>query len=169
MIHYAGIGSRDTPQEVLTIMEKLAKAFASQGFVLRSGAAEGADTAFEIGCDQANGKKEIFLPWKGFNDSKSDLFYENLSHMAEEIAFRNHPNLYRCTYGVIKMMTRNTCQILGQDCKTLSKFVVCYTVDGEFSGGTGQALRVAKAYNIPIFNLYFKENLEKLKIFVKEI
>ena len=170
MIYYAGLGSRQTPEDVLKIMEQLGQIFAKKNFILRSGAAEGADSAFEKGCDKANGQKEIYLPWKGFNDSKSDLFYENLPRNAEEIAFQYHPNLYKCTFGVIKMMTRNTCQVLGKDCKTKSNFVVCYCpVDsnGNETGGTSQALRIAKAKKIPIFNLFYKEQLNELKEYIK--
>jgi hypothetical protein len=169
MVTYAGIGSRQTPEKVLTVMEKLGVAFANKGFVLRSGGVDGADKSFEIGCDKVNGQKEIYLPWKNFNNSESELFFENLPKEAVDLAFKYHPNLHNCTYGVIKMMTRNICQILGKDCNTPSNFVVCYTADGEAAGGTGQALRAATDHNIPIFNLYFAENLEKLKIFVKDI
>ena len=55
MIRYSGIGSRETPDNVLVVMEKLGAAFAKKGFVLRSGGADGADSAFERGCDSANG------------------------------------------------------------------------------------------------------------------
>jgi hypothetical protein len=170
MIYYAGIGSRETPENVLKIMEQLGKIFAKKNFILRSGAAEGADRAFEKGCDEAKGQKEIYLPWKNFNGSESDLFYENLPAAAEEIAFKYHPNLYKCTYGVIKMMTRNSCQILGKDCHTKCNFVVCYCAidsNGNETGGTSQALRIARDKNIPIFNLFYKEELNKLKEYIK--
>ena len=37
-----------------------------------------------------------------------------------------------------------------------SNFVVCYTPDGKASGGTGQAIRIAEYYNIPIYNLFYE-------------
>lgn len=37
-----------------------------------------------------------------------------------------------------------------------SSFVVCWTSDGKDSGGTGQALRIARDRNIPVYNLYNK-------------
>lgn len=169
MTYYAGIGSRKTPEEVLQIMEKLGFVLAKKGLILRSGAAEGADSAFENGCDKAKGKKEIYLPWKNFNNSISDLYFENLPEEATDIAFKYHPNLHRCTYGIIKMMAINSCQVLGKDCNTPSDFVVCYCEkdeNGEYQGGTAQALRIAEDKNIPIFNLFFKDDLEKLKKFV---
>ena len=44
----------------------------------------------------------------------------------------------------------------------LSSFVVCWTPNGELSGGTAQAMRVAMKLNIPIFNLGNREDLEKI-------
>ena len=71
---YAGIGSRETPIAVLGVLEALATVLARAGFVLRSGAALGADAAFEAGADRAGGVKEIYLPWKGFNGNQSERF-----------------------------------------------------------------------------------------------
>lgn len=64
---YTGVGSRETPRDVQAVMYKFAQKMALHGAVLRSGGADGADTAFELGCDKQQGKKEIYLPWQGFN------------------------------------------------------------------------------------------------------
>ena len=56
-MHYAGIGSRKTPDDVLAFMQRIAQWLAKRNYILRSGAAQGADTAFENG---AGMKKEIF-------------------------------------------------------------------------------------------------------------
>lgn len=74
MICYAGIGSRETPKSILEFFEYLGELLAKKGFTLRSGAAKGADSAFEKGCDRVSGLKEIFLPWRGFEGSKSDKY-----------------------------------------------------------------------------------------------
>jgi hypothetical protein len=71
---YAGIGSRKTPNNVINVMVSIGKYMASLGYVLRSGAAAGADAAFERGCDTVGGAKDIFLPLKGFNGSQSSLY-----------------------------------------------------------------------------------------------
>ena len=47
MKYYTGIGSRETPKDIMQLMSKLAYKLASEGYILRSGAAQGADTAFE--------------------------------------------------------------------------------------------------------------------------
>jgi predicted Rossmann fold nucleotide-binding protein DprA/Smf involved in DNA uptake len=59
-IFYAGIGARETPDDVLHLMYLLGRKLATDGYVLRSGHADGADLAFEKGCDSVNGRKEIF-------------------------------------------------------------------------------------------------------------
>lgn len=64
---YTGVGSRETPNDVMKVMYKFAQKMALHGAVLRSGGADGADTAFEWGCDKKQGMKEIYLPWNGFN------------------------------------------------------------------------------------------------------
>ena len=174
MIYYAGIGSRkNVPEDVLNIIEKLGYALAKKGFCLRSGHAENCDQKFEAGCDRAGGQKEIYIPWKGFNGSTSNLYQH--SPLAEEKAFEYHPNLYAQKDTVVKLMARNTHQVLGPDCikKTASKFIVCYcpVKNGVPQGGTAQALRIAsdKKYNIPIFNLFFKEKLDELKEYINGI
>ena len=68
-MYYAGVGSRETPQDVLKIMWKIGKHLADKGYTLRSGGARGADAAFENGCDSVMGSKEIFYA----NNNKGTL------------------------------------------------------------------------------------------------
>ena len=72
---YTGIGSRETPLEYIQLFIRIAEYLASVGYTLRSGGANGADLAFEIGCDNKQGKKEIYIPWYSFNNSDSMLFH----------------------------------------------------------------------------------------------
>ena len=51
-----------------------------------------------------------------------------------------------------KLHARNVCQVLGRDLKTPSRCVLCWTRSASGSGGTGQAIRVANAYKIPVFD-----------------
>lgn len=166
--YYAGIGSRETPIEILTFFTKLAKYLAKQGYILRSGGAEGSDLAFEIGCNNVNGQKEIFLPWKGFNNSNSSLILNNPK--AFEIAEKYHPYWHNLKEGARKLQARNSHQVLGWDLNTPSKFIICWTKNGKGSGGTGQAIRIAKAYDIPIFDAgaypYVETIKKELKLFL---
>ena len=72
--HYAGIGARETPSIICSCMSQLANWLAEENWILRSGGANGADTAFELGCDIVQGSKEIFLPEQGYNGNTSDFY-----------------------------------------------------------------------------------------------
>lgn len=158
---YTGIGSRETPQEYLDMFERMGIWLGLRGGILRSGGANGADSAFERGVDRLKevhpelSKKEIYLPWKGFNNNNSPLY--TIDHNAIVIAQNIHPNWDKLSSSVKKLMARNTYQIIGLD-NTLSDFVVCYTPNGDKIGGTSQAIRLAEQYDIPIFNAGKYEN-----------
>ncbi len=59
-IFYTGVGNRDTPHEYLEKMTVLASLLEKEGCILRSGGAEGADTAFENGVRSLYNKEIIF-------------------------------------------------------------------------------------------------------------
>jgi len=68
--YYTGVGSRSLPSSTLELIEKIAVVMARKGYTLRSGAADGADKAFQKGaCSVAPHKTEIWLPWRGFNNT----------------------------------------------------------------------------------------------------
>lgn len=149
---YTGIGSRQTPQAVQEIMRLYAIERANEGYILRSGAATGADTAFEIGCDAVNGGKNIFLPWKGFSGSQSKLFH--ISSHAYEMASNYHPAWNKCSDAVKKLHARNCYQVLGEDLNTPSDHLICWTPNGKIVGGTATAIKIALDWNIEVVNLY---------------
>lgn len=154
---YAGIGSRQTPPDILGIMTKLGHLYALDGWILRSGHATGADTCFEYGCIKGTGAKEIFLPWDGYNGAyHSDTdngYYVINDSVAMQVAAEFHPAWNRCSPGAKKLHARNMQILLGADLQTPVHAIVCWTPGAEITGGTGQALRVAEKYNIPVFNL----------------
>ena len=144
--HYAGVGSRQTPQHMLHYFTRLAVTLEFAGYVLRSGGAPGADTAFECGAN----KKQVFLPWRGFNDNTSPL--HSPPTVAFDIASQFHPAWGSLSPTVRKFMARNAQQVLGPNCDDPSKFVVCWTIGANGKGGTGQAIRIALEYDIPVFD-----------------
>lgn len=157
--YYAGIGSRETPTNICNYMTKIAKILAKKGYVLRSGGAAGADSAFERG---AGSLKEIWLPAKGFNKNASTL---TPSPEAFVMAKKYHPAWGSCNDFARKLHARNCHQIMGSDLKTPVDFVICWTKGGKGQGGTGQALRTAKGEgkgNIPVYDLGDPETLKKM-------
>lgn len=172
--YYAGIGSRQTPPNVLLKMQDLGVKLGRMGYVLRSGGADGADTAFEEGCDKYGCAKEIWLPWVGFNNRQSVVpFTPTPAHF--EQASKVHPAWQYLKPPVQKLHARNSGQILGKDCNTPSEFVVCWTPDGcehadqrsSKTGGTGQAIALASKHNIPVINLAKPDWKDRLELLLK--
>jgi len=162
--YYTGVGSRLTPRHILHKMELFGTAAAKKGYTLRSGGADGADTAFEIGANLANcwginGKREIYLPWIAFNNRVNDddivlvdidfRLKDQASNMVDEI----HPAFWNLGVGGRSLHMRNCFQVLGQDLKTPSEFVICWTKNAKLVGGTATAIRLALKHKIKVYNL----------------
>lgn len=154
---YAGIGSRKTPQNVCDFMTRLAISLEKMGYVLHSGGADGADTAFARKIKSEN--KKIYYAVRGEESPE-----------AQKIALDFHPNPYALqqhkNQRALYLMARNSFQIMGDDLKTPVDFVICWTDDGcqshetrtKDTGGTGQAIELASRHNIPVYNLKKYEN-----------
>ena len=163
---YAGIGSRQTPAYVIDDMVHIGK-LAAGGWILRSGAAQGADAAFEKGCDLQHGEKEIYLPWYNFNDHPSLL--TSPSDEALQLASNIHPAYKSLPDPVKRLLARNMHQILGKDLNTPVRCVICWTPNGQLnkkqytrqSGGTGSAIALASDWDIPVFNLFYPKHFNE--------
>jgi hypothetical protein len=150
MMYYTGIGSRSTPEDILKDMTNIATNLELSGFTLRSGGANGADSAFEAGVSDPR-NADIYLPWSGFNRNTSALF--DITQEALDMAKAFHPAWDRCSPAARKFHARNCYQVLGRYLDQPSDFVLCWTPGGAWTGGTAQALRIAYAHKIPIFNM----------------
>jgi hypothetical protein len=169
---YAGIGSRETPEDICELMFRLATDLSFLGYTLRSGGAGGADEAFEMGARSAKGKMEIYLPWKNFRGITDGILVDD-DYEAQIIAEMHHPAWKFLGRGAKKLMTRNTFQALSlKEDVANSAFVLCWTADGaetkttRETGGTGQCIRIAIAHNIPVFNLKNEDALERFNSFL---
>jgi len=137
--YYAGIGSRLTPAFIQNLMSELARMLEEKEWILRSGGAQGADTAFFKGIE---------------NHLNTDIWRpEDATEEAIELTSKYHPTWDRCNDYAKKLHGRNAHIILGKDLKTPVECVICWTKNGQASGGTGQGIRIAQAHSIPVFNL----------------
>jgi hypothetical protein len=171
-LFYTGCGSRQTPQEILGLMTELASKLEEGGWTLRSGHAEGADWAFETGVRK---RAEIYLPWPSFN---ADLELPDRGRIppkrtepqpeAYAIAAEFHPVWNALTRGAKALHARNVHQILGNDVTdpVLSEFVVGWTLHGRGRGGTGQAFRMARHFEIPTFDLARIVDAHRLRTYI---
>jgi hypothetical protein len=148
---YTGIGSRETPPDVLATIHAYAGSLARLGWILRSGGAEGADTAFEQGARAVGGECEIFLPWEGFDGHYSQ--YCSPPKDAYLLAQYVHPRWDALTEAAMKLHARNAQQIMGVALDAPTNFVLCWTPGGKTQGGTATGIKLAQAYGIPVFNM----------------
>lgn len=165
--YYAGIGSRETPPDIFKLMTEIASILEVNNFILRSGAATGADTAFESGISDFK-NMNLFLPKPVFNDHNwydKGCIYINDTHPNYQAAYDSiiiHPAGFKLSLGPRNMMIRNYFQVIGINNEPISSFVICWTPDGadgttlltsRETGGTGQCIRLAAVHNIPVYNL----------------
>jgi hypothetical protein len=123
---YAGIGARKPPEKILHKCIAIAELLAEKGYILRSGGADGCDTAFETGHGKHD--KQIFLPWKNFNHNKSPLYLgKEIPQKLADIAKEIYPHWDYVKDPVKRMHARNVQQILGEHANDPSDFVICYT------------------------------------------
>ncbi len=163
---YTGIGARVLASGLQIEFIKIGRHLAQAGLVLRSGGAEGADWAFEAGCDDGSGRKEISLPWKGFNHNRSTLILSNpIPDNIASIARNIYPHWDYVTEPVRRLHARNVTQILGWDLNDPSAFVVCYTErpynDPKAVGGTLFGIKLAEANDIPVYNFFVRGDRER--------
>jgi len=146
---YSGIGSRKTPSDVLELMIGIARKLDLLGYVLRTGDASGADESFR----NATSNKEVFCAMDATPE-------------AMDFTSKFHPHWKNLKEYNRKLHGRNAQIILGMDLELPSDFVICWTPDGSFSGGTGQGLRICNFLNIPIFNLALEASRIRLETFL---
>ena len=159
-VHYAGVGSRDTPEPVMRLMRELAAMMAEAGRILRSGGAIGADTAFYEGVQEAGGPREIFLA-KARSGIKGSILHVSDVQRRMALAFHPAPDAIRPVAGDprdrrhshLALMARNGNQVFGTDFTMPSDLVLCWTEGGKGCGGTGQAIRLARSAGIPVLDL----------------
>ena len=159
---YAGVGSRQTPPEVLAVMTKASTWLESLGYTLNTGKTfggkeEGADKAFSDGTN----KKNLFGP-EEYGVGKT------VQAVVDEI----HPSSGALKDGARKLMARNTHQVFGENLDTPVDFVLYYADKDPSNpirpkGGTGQAVEMANRKGIPTINMkdsdWRKQLLEVVK------
>lgn len=181
---YAGVGSRETPEEILELMRRISVALYAQGFALSSGDAEGADTAFYEGAllsphFHTLGAR-IYLAWNGvrnrYHDPKNYFFdaskfatWETANSLASEI----HPAWDKCGRGARAMHSRNVYQVMGHTLTDPISSLIYWAKpvgkDEKVSGGTNQALQTSIKFGIKNrINLYTDEGMERATKFLDQ-
>jgi hypothetical protein len=181
---FAGVGSRETPEEILALMRRISVALYAQGYALSSGDAEGADTAFYEGAIVSPHYHvlgaRIYLAWDGvrgrhhdpknyFYDASKFPTWETANSLASEI----HPAWDHCKRGARAMHSRNIYQVMGH-CLTDPISSLLYWArpvgkDEKVSGGTNQALQTSIKFGIKNrINLYTDEGMARATKFLDQ-
>jgi hypothetical protein len=182
---YTGAGSRETPRPVGATITALAGALAQCGYTVRVGGARGADIDFETGATAQHEELynvELYLPWPGFCEREAREARlprprpgrTEPSAAAYDLAARHHPRWSTLPPKHRALHARNGHELLGADLDAPSRFLVCWTADGADADrpptprtrGTGQAIRIAIAYHVPVFNLARPETYDRIQRFL---
>ena len=189
---YSIVGSRETPDEMLTRLRTSAKILCDLGYRGRSGLAPGVDLAGYEGAQLSDRFEEVgfdnFLPNKWLfkkpefggwvpDPSKNIYDVQTFSNyeQATQIAYDARGGFHGLGRGGIELHCRNPYQVLGKDLDKPSRFVLCYAIPigaktledkTRVKGGTNTAVQVAHLYNVPIINLWWSQNVERIDRFI---
>lgn len=185
---YAGVGSRETPEEILALMYRLSQALYAQGYALSSGDAEGADTAFYEGAVSSPHYHQlgarIYLAWNGvgkegkkrYHDPKN-YFYDASQfptwETATSIALEARGSWEGLGRGGIAMHTRNVFQIMGADLTSPVSSIIYWGKPvgktEKVKGGTNTALQLAIKCGVKNrINLNTDEGMERATKFLDQ-
>jgi hypothetical protein len=175
---YTGIGSPNTPADVLVLMERTARALSASGWTLRTRDQRGADKAFLNGCHAGqldHPRVEIYFPDPHGAHLQPTL--ERPTPAAFEIAMRYHSRWASIDRTSQARHARSVHEVLGCDCRRedAARMIVCWTPDGSLdgqsraAGWTGMALRVAAGEppGCEVFNLARQEHRDRIERFAR--
>lgn len=151
MNFYAGVGSRKTPKEKCEMMTRISSWLETQGLILRSGGASGADKAFEDGV-RSEHMKEIYRA-------------TDCQNWARMLASEYNPAFWTLKPYVQNLIGRNMQIILGKDGDSPVQFVLCWA-KSETSGGTSYGIKCALDNGIEVYNLY---HIKRKRFLYKEL
>lgn len=163
--YFSGIGSRECPKSIGNEMTILASQLEEMGYWLLSGCANGADSFFQ---DGIKNNAQILLPWKDFNIEQQlkhpthEYLLNDDDEEADKMVDQFHAAPQNLNEKTRKFHKRNIRQVLPIDNKP-SEFVIYWTPNGNWQGGTKTALECAKFNEIPTFSMYHFTRQEILK------
>lgn len=159
---YVGAANKDTPSDVQAKFKLIAAELASHDYTVRTGAMHEVDEIFE----NVDGKKELHLPWRDFNNKESKLTFN--SPLALYVAKLFQPNFDTMKPFLQAFLAKNARLILGKDLKSRAMFVITWSEDGaetiiektSKTGNVGHLIAIANAMKVPVFN-FGKPDAEK--------
>ena len=170
----ACIWARDTPEDVLQIMEELWSLLVLNDFEIASWNAVWADEYFAKGWNKVDSSKvTLYVPWYNLNkhlvvEWNKVIDYNSIitNDKREEIDWylsQVHRNWSKVKDYVRLLHRRNYWIIENSLC------VICYTVDWTDRGGTWIWIRLAKLFWIPVFNLFYESEKDSFLQYINNL
>lgn len=161
------IGSREAPERIASVAIKIGRALSDRGVFAYSGGAPGMDSNFLF--DYAPERRRIILPENGFNGLYSNgrdiIDYNEFdTHKAADEARKVAAHFDDQSEWTQRRYARNAMQILTEKLDTPTDFVLFWAVEKEgcVKGGTAIAVRLARLYGVPSFNLWRSNVLDEV-------
>lgn len=172
---FAGVGSRDTPEEVCKTMQRIAVVFYALGYGLSSGDARGADRAFWEGAILSPYYRKmgarIYLcdEWvRGRKADPKNYFYNAQRfptfERAKELALEARGSWNGLNEWGINLHSRNAMQIYGATLNDVVEYMIYWAIpvgkSEKVRGGTNTTLQIAKKAKVEYrINLYTPEGI----------
>lgn len=158
---FAGIGTREATAEEQNLLSDAALMLCrTHGGWCYSGNAPGSDIACMVGAGRWT---TAWLPWDRFNYGDyhaekecGDVVIAGDGPNGRKIASETHPAWGRLRDSVRRLIVRDVYQVIGDKTHPKVSFVLCCATPkgpDDVQGGTGQAVRVANRFNIPVVNV----------------
>lgn len=165
--YFTGVGARyGVPQSVYERVDRIGRYLIGIGYKCRTGDAVGMDAAWR---HISQPDCEFYAPKTRSNPLPgARIIVDERYRLAKQITRQHHPYFHNLNDFDAELQIRNVFEVLGEDVNDPSEFLICWTKDGsekktsKETGGTGQAIRLAIAYNVPVFNLYHSDAEERL-------
>ena len=165
----AMVGTRrfgSLPPAVQRAYLRIATEVGRAGGIVRTGAAVGADQAGAEAALKAGGRVALVLPWASYEltwrrriksaypGRVAEIIYTPTQHAAWADSVRQlHPAADKLSRGVFALHARNYGIVVGEKRRADIVVAVPLSTEPGKEGGTGQAIRVARAFGIRVINL----------------
>jgi len=122
---YAVASNKGIPQSVIQDIVEVAKLLETKGFTVRVG---GDNDGLDQAVENAVSRKELILPWKGFNEKESPFTWsiEASHHIAKKFS----PIYDTIPDGVKKFLHQNARLVMGDKMRSPIAFLICWSEDG---------------------------------------
>jgi hypothetical protein len=165
---YAATGNKDMPESFKPMIQRIGRNLQEAGLILRTGGMEGLEDVIE----KSATKLEVHLPFKDFDGKQSKFTYT--SDFVKGIAKMFHTSFDTLKPVVQTFLAKNVRLVLGKDGKSPALFLLVWTEDGAETtaektfktGNSGNAIEIANAIKIPVFNLARPDAEQRIYEFV---